>query len=65
MGYSFQNYRMTTSIERLQMGLNINNRLLQILKNKDKASDMERQLNFLHGLRAGRHQLKGTLRSSN
>ena len=56
---------MTTSIERLQMGLNINNRLLQMLKNKDKASDMERQLNFLRGLRARRHQLEGTLRSSN
>ena len=56
---------MTTSIERLQMGLNINNRLLQMLKNKDKASDMGRQLNFLRGLRTRRHQLEGTLRSSN
>ena len=65
MGYSFRNYRMINSIERLQTGLSINNRLLQMLKNKDKASDMERQLNFLRGLRARRHQLEGTLRSSN
>ena len=65
MGYSFRNYRMTIFIERLQMGLNINNRLLQMLKNKYKASDMGRQLNFRSGLRGRRHQLEGTLRSSN
>ena len=65
MGYSFRNYRMINSIERLQTGLGINNRLLQMLKNKDKASDMELQLNFLRRLRARRHQLEGTLRSSN
>ena len=65
MGYSFRNNRMTNSIERLQMGLNINNRLLQMLKNKYKTSDMGRQLNFRCGLRARRHQLEGTLRSSN
>ena len=56
---------MINSIVLLQTGLRINNRLLQMLKNKDKASDMERQLNFLRGLRARRHQLEGTLRSSN
>ncbi len=56
---------MINSIERLQTGLSINNRLLKILKNKDKASDMERQLDFRRGLRALRHQLEGTLRSSN
>ena len=56
---------MINSMERLQTGLGINNRLLQILKNKDKASDMVRQLNFRSGLRARRHQLEGTLRSSN
>ena len=62
---SFRNFRMTNSIERLQTGLSIDNRLLQVLKNKYKASDMGRQLNFRRGLRARRHQLEGTLRSSN
>ncbi len=56
---------MTNSIERLQTGLSIDIRLLQVLKNKYKASDMGRQLNFRRGLRARRHQLEGTLRSSN
>ena len=56
---------MINSIVLLQTGLSINNHLLQMLKNKDKASDMELQLNFLRRLRARRHQLEGTLRSSN